>query len=539
VNITVTGDTSNQLGFGTFVGNAAAPDYTTLTGNTYTTNAGNKYGTADLEFSINGAASNANQVSVDLSGGDATAATATSTALTNTGATTLTIAMDGGAAMDTLSLTNGETALQIAAQINADATGGVNTSVSASVDAGGHLVVTSLAAGGHALTLGGTNTLNINGTTYGNARSGQSVADTLNSQFAANATLAAAGMKAPFAGNQLTISSDNNTYFRMNAGGTAAKADIGFGAGAASGTAGYTGPASSSAVNAFMADAQGTTQSKALAFSSLAYGGDSQAVTVSAKDASGTLQSTTITLQNVGGASATRVGGNIDSAIAYINQQLQSSNNSTLQQIVAVKEDVSGTQKINFLSSLTGFSVAVGATANSDGFTSAAGTTVAATANGTGGSLAVDTQAGAAQAVSAISTAITLLGTAQGAVGQSQNQLNYAINLAQFVVLTEDQLYYLPLDRSELDTFTKMAAVIAERVQGSPRRAILEESLGRHGQPHLGPRLEGRGAGQPKQNRARGPGRVRFPLTTRCTVGSLTCAVRAISRARKPGRVCM
>ena len=39
----------------------------------------------------------------------------------------------------------------------------------------------------------------------------------------------------------------------------------------------------------------------------------------------------------------------------------------------------------------------------------------------------------------------------------------YAINLVQFVVLTEDQLYYLPLDRSELDTFTKMSAVIAER----------------------------------------------------------------------------
>ncbi|MDE3245594.1 MAG: flotillin family protein, partial [Acidobacteriota bacterium] len=39
----------------------------------------------------------------------------------------------------------------------------------------------------------------------------------------------------------------------------------------------------------------------------------------------------------------------------------------------------------------------------------------------------------------------------------------YAINLAQFVVLTEDQMLYLPLDRSELDTFTKMSAVIAER----------------------------------------------------------------------------
>jgi len=39
----------------------------------------------------------------------------------------------------------------------------------------------------------------------------------------------------------------------------------------------------------------------------------------------------------------------------------------------------------------------------------------------------------------------------------------YAINLAQFVVLTEDQVYYLPLDRSELETFQKMSAIIAER----------------------------------------------------------------------------
>ncbi|MBK8792279.1 MAG: flotillin family protein [Holophaga sp.] len=39
----------------------------------------------------------------------------------------------------------------------------------------------------------------------------------------------------------------------------------------------------------------------------------------------------------------------------------------------------------------------------------------------------------------------------------------YAINIAQFVVITEDQTYYLPLDRSELETFQKMSAIIAER----------------------------------------------------------------------------
>jgi uncharacterized membrane protein YqiK len=39
----------------------------------------------------------------------------------------------------------------------------------------------------------------------------------------------------------------------------------------------------------------------------------------------------------------------------------------------------------------------------------------------------------------------------------------YAINTAQFVVVSEDRITYLPLDSSELDTFQKMATAIAER----------------------------------------------------------------------------
>jgi uncharacterized membrane protein YqiK len=39
----------------------------------------------------------------------------------------------------------------------------------------------------------------------------------------------------------------------------------------------------------------------------------------------------------------------------------------------------------------------------------------------------------------------------------------YAINLLQFIIITEDQIYYLPTDRSELETFQKMSAIIAER----------------------------------------------------------------------------
>ena len=44
----------------------------------------------------------------------------------------------------------------------------------------------------------------------------------------------------------------------------------------------------------------------------------------------------------------------------------------------------------------------------------------------------------------------------------------YAINLAQFVVLTEDRLFYLPLDPSELETFQKMSAIITERAGWRP-----------------------------------------------------------------------
>ena len=48
----------------------------------------------------------------------------------------------------------------------------------------------------------------------------------------------------------------------------------------------------------------------------------------------------------------------------------------------------------------------------------------------------------------------------------------YAINLVQFVVLTEDRVYYLPLERDDDATFTKMSAIIAER--GGYRPVIIK-----------------------------------------------------------------
>src|SRR5215831_20015376 len=39
----------------------------------------------------------------------------------------------------------------------------------------------------------------------------------------------------------------------------------------------------------------------------------------------------------------------------------------------------------------------------------------------------------------------------------------YALNLAQFVVITEERLYYLPLEKGEEEVFQRMAKVLRER----------------------------------------------------------------------------
>ncbi len=158
------------------------------------------------------------------------------------------------------------------------------------------------------------------------------------------------------------------------------------------------------------------------------YGGDTQALTISANSSTGAIQSQTITLQN---NTTAQTGQSIDSAIAYINKQLQQSDNPTLQSIAAVKEDVSGVEKINFISSLGSFSVSFGSSPNGNGFSGAAGTTVNSTLNGSAATVSIDTQASATQAVAALAVAVTKLGTAQAGVGEGENQLNYAVGLAQ------------------------------------------------------------------------------------------------------------
>jgi flagellin len=179
-------------------------------------------------------------------------------------------------------------------------------------------------------------------------------------------------------------------------------------------------------------DAFGITNSTAFTFAAMKYGSDKQALTFSATDANGVLETKTITLQNSTALGANRAGVSIDDAAAYINQQLQqSTSNPALQKIVAVKENVGGTEKINFVSSLSNFTVAVAATANLDGLNGGLATQQNSTANGTGANMAIETQSGAKAAVAALVGAVAALGDAQAAVGKGQNQLSYAVSLAQ------------------------------------------------------------------------------------------------------------
>lgn len=213
-----------------------------------------------------------------------------------------------------------------------------------------------------------------------------------------------------------------------------ADADLGFGVSGHTFTSNLTVGAGNS--KNFVIDAGGASSAvgSSLSFSALDFGNDAQAITIAANDSSGVQRSTTITLKNIDTntpATDNRAGVNIDSAIAYINSQLQQSNIPVLKKIVAVKEDASGTDKINFISSLSSFNVSMSSTANADGVNAGASKNIAVGVVGSGSNIQVDTKEAASVAVSAISAAITKLGAAQAAVGKGQNQLNYALNLAQ------------------------------------------------------------------------------------------------------------
>jgi flagellin len=169
---------------------------------------------------------------------------------------------------------------------------------------------------------------------------------------------------------------------------------------------------------------------------------DSQQVSISTVDAQGALQSTSITLDGDSTkVNSTTYAGNIDTAISNINKQLQGTGNTSLMNIVAVKEiNASGTAEgIRFISSDSSFSVKIGTGVNGtvanpvglyDGTAGAKSPQNITVDSSTSGTMDITTSAGALEAVVAIGHAVQQLGSAQAAIGKGQNQLGYAINLA-------------------------------------------------------------------------------------------------------------
>ncbi|HWB86808.1 MAG TPA: flagellin [Bryobacteraceae bacterium] len=405
--------------------------------------------TADATTNASGTGTGAvgNAVTVNLAGGTATAAnvlgsalgaTVDTTAATLTGGTTVNFTVDGVAIAADLATDPNKSATESVADIanflNTAAQQALGTSATVVSINAGRIQITSPTTGGSSTVtvtdggaasasraLGLTSTADVTGT--GTAPTGTDIANRLNQAFNANSTLQKAGLTASFSGGDLTIQSSNGTYFRLNAHGVTG-ADLGFGV---TGSAFSSNLAQTSASSSSV-DANGTSNTTAVSFSSLSYGNDDQAITISANDANGTLQSKTITLQN---DSVNRNARTIDETVSYINQQLQQSNNSTLQKIVAVKEDDGGTEKINFISSLGSFNVSVGNSVNGNGVNAGAANTFASSTLGSASNVSIDSQATAEQAVAALATAVSTLGSAQAAVGKGQNQLNYAIGLAE------------------------------------------------------------------------------------------------------------
>jgi flagellin len=300
-------------------------------------------------------------------------------------------------------------AVSIASQTKGDASGITLNSGTAGVISGLGLATGALASGANA--------------------SLESLAATLNEDFNSNATFQAAGLNATQNSTDLTITSSNASNFRLGETDTNGTS-LGFGSTSGGAPAPVAGMS-----KAFMIDAGGTSalgnggSTAYLGFTALAYGSDTQSVTIAASSTSGAPQPPlTITLQN---NSTAQTGATIDAAVSYINSKLQQNENPTLQSIVAVKENVGGTEEINFLSNLPSFTVSVGSTAHADGMNGGVAKTFDAIANGAAANASIDTLSGAQAAVTAVTAAVTQLGTAQAAVGIGENQVNYAVNLAQ------------------------------------------------------------------------------------------------------------
>jgi flagellin len=387
------------------------------------------------------------------------------------------IAIDGGAVHNiTLSAGVARTAQSIATELNGNA---LFAGATASVDGTGHLIISSNTTGAGssiALTAGTHDALGVLGLTattstgvaasagYDITGANDAVSVSIDGGAAQTFTLTnganqtTADIATDLAGLVGATASDDNGHLNItsnstgtgssvlfNATANSAYATLGITAGTTySGSAAQTGfgdtgvtftgnidgaaPTTSPSV-----DVGGASQTAALAFAPIANGGDNQTISISAADSTGAQQSLSVTLSDNG---TSRNGESIDQALNSINTALLQSNNSTLQQIVAVKDDSAGSEQIRFLSTLPAFQVSIGSTPDAAGIGSQ-GTTAASTVSNGGSTADIGNITSATAAVTALANATTLLGNSQAVVGRGENQFNYAINLAQSQLTNE------------------------------------------------------------------------------------------------------
>jgi len=291
------------------------------------------------------------------------------------------------------------------------------------------------------VSLNGGATIDL-GTLTGSATE-QTAIDTLNAAFQANSALRAAGLVASNSGGKIKLSS-SGVSFRINLYGGNGDA-FGFGASPAAGlsSAGSTASAYTAKNNVNSSGAQesqNAANTDVYQFTGLRNTGDAQTITLTAVDNNGSQHTLNIGL-------TTSNANNLDQAVSTINSAILSSNDATLKQLAAFKEDgtsgnVNGVEGIRFLSAGSTFKVSLGSSPASsttgqfvglaDGQTGLnGGAVLTSVSNGEGSTADISNTTSAQAAVAALSNSIAALGRAQAVVGRGQNQFNYAINLTQ------------------------------------------------------------------------------------------------------------
>ena len=445
--VAVTGDTNNVLGFGSFKADSSGNfDYSTITGGGTLPTAPqtNTAATGTLSISLNGGATQSSiNVALKSTLGTVTAASSVTDAAVSATALVSTdkLYLDVNGVTQHVTFAGSETTLSsLAGEINTAAIGVTADIVGTGANQTIRLTATSGA--GSAVTVEGTaagttaNALTALGLTAGQSGVGLASAaavqtdaiNQINAAIANNSALSGAGIQASITSNKLVLTSSNGSDFRISGSGAT---DLGFGITGGS----FAGTTNSAAPAVGRVDSAGAYTSTSMAFSGITSGADSQTISINATDPSGGTHSQAITLQN---NSTARTGDNIDDAIHAINASLQQSNDPTLKSIFAVKETNSnGTESIKFQSTTQNFKVAVSSLSDGTGITAPLGGVSTAAQNGAGANVSIDTISGAEAAVNALATAVQNLGTAQATVGKGENNLNYAVSLAQSQVTNE------------------------------------------------------------------------------------------------------